>query len=980
MEFRDRRFEDQTLAGGGSAIKDPSSSGTESPSPHAGGIPTGAGATAAAAARAVINSSAILEPGTLLAGRYEIIAMLGLGGMGAVYKAYDRDIEREIAIKVIRPDLASNPELLQRFTQELLLARQIAHKNVVRIFDVHGSGGIKFITMEFIDGRDLRSLLAGHGKLPPGEALDIMTQACAGLAAAHAEGVIHRDLKPGNIMRDKNGRVVVMDFGLARTLDGGGMTQTGVMLGTMEYMSPEQAKAEPLDERSDLFTIGLILYELITGKSPYQAESAVASLLKRTQERAISMSDIDATISRSLSMVVGKCLERDAKNRYQSIGELGMALEELQGRRPVSIFPGQTIPAARSRWIMMALVAVAIVAIGALAITVFLRVRVVPKAHGPLSVVVADFSNRTGDAVFNDTLEPMLNVALEGASFINAYDRSQARKLAAKLPHPSDKLDEEAARLVAVSQGISTVITGELNRDGGGYTISARAMDPVSGKLLAKTEVTAGSKEEVLSAIPKLAAPIRKALGDTTPASVQFEEVAGGFTAASLEAVHENAIGVDQQFAGKFEEAFQSFQKATEIDPKFARAYTGMAAMALNLGKPQDAEKYMKLAMANVDRMTERERYRNRGLYYNSTGDWQKCVEDLNQLVTRYPADRVGQNNLAGCYTQLRDAAKAVEAAQRAVEIVPKGAGQRLNLSFTYSFAGDFVGAEREARAGLEINPSSAQGHFVLAEAQLGQGQLDQAAQSYHQLEKFGGLAASMAVVSLADLAAYQGRFTEAARILQQGAESDLSHQMSDGAARKFAALAGVKLWQGDKPAALAAANKALSNNQSVKIRFLVARVYVETGELAKAQKLAAGLSSELTSEPQAYGKIIEGMSEVKRGDARQAIKPLTDANNLLDTWIGRFELGRAYLEAEAFTQADSEFERCLKRRGEAIELFDDNVPTYAYFPPVYYYAGRVREGMNSEGAKDFYRSYLNVRGASREDPLVSDVHRRLGQ
>ena len=981
MESRDRRFEDQTLAGAGSAIKDPSSSGTDSPSPHAGGIPTGTGSTgAAAAARAVINSSAILEPGTLLGGRYEIIAMLGLGGMGAVYKAYDRDIEREIAVKVIRPDLASNPELLQRFTQELLLARQIAHKNVVRIFDVHASGGIKFITMEFIDGRDLRSLLAEHGKLPPAEALDIMTQACAGLAAAHAEGVIHRDLKPGNIMRDKSGRVVVMDFGLARTRDGGGMTQTGVMLGTMEYMSPEQAKAEPLDERSDLFTVGLILYELITGKSPYQAESAVASLLKRTQERAISMSDVDATISRSLSMVVGKCLEPDSKNRYQSTGELVIALEELQGRRPASIYSGQIIPAARSRWIMIGLAAVAALAIGALAMTVFLRFRVAPKAHSPLSIVVADFSNRTGDAVFNDTLEPMLNVALEGASFINAYDRSQARKLAAKLPHPSDKLDEEAARLVAVSQGISTVITGELNRDGSGYTISAKAMDPVSGKLLAKTEVTASSKDEVLSAIPKLAAPIRKALGDTTPASVQFEEVAGGFTAASLEAVHENAIGVEQQFAGKFEEAFQSFQKAAELDPKFARAYSGMAAMAGNLGRPQDAEKYMKLAMANVDRMTERERYRNRGLYYYSTNDWKNCVEELNQLVTRYPADRVGQNNLAGCYTQLRDAAKAVEAAQRAVEIVPKGAGQRLNLSFTDSFAGDFVSAEREARTGLEINPAAAQGYLVLAEAQLGQGQLDQTAQSYRQLEKFGGVPASLAVVSLADLAAYQGRFSEAARTLQQGAESDLSHKMSDFAARKFAALANVKLWQGDKPSALKAADKALANDQSVKIRFLVARVYIETGELAKAQKLAAGLSSELMSEPQAYGKIIEGMSAVKRGDARQAIKPITDANSLLDTWIGRFELGRAYLEADAFTQADSEFERCLKRRGEAIELFDDNAPTYAYFPPVYYYEGRVREGMNSEGAKDFYRSYLNVRGSSTEDPLVPDIHRRLGQ
>src|SRR5205814_2473744 len=185
---------------------------------------------------------------------------------------YDRDIEREIALKVIRPDLASNPELLQRFKQELLLARQIAHKNVVRIFDVRESGDIKFITMELINGRDLRGLLAQHGKLPAAEALDIMHQVCLGLAAAHAEGVIHRDLKPQNIMRDQQGRVVVMDFGLARSLESNdGMTQSGAVIGTMEYMSPEQGLGKQLDRRSDLFTVGLIFYELLTGKMPYEA-------------------------------------------------------------------------------------------------------------------------------------------------------------------------------------------------------------------------------------------------------------------------------------------------------------------------------------------------------------------------------------------------------------------------------------------------------------------------------------------------------------------------------------------------------------------------------------------------------------------------------------------------------------------------------------------------------------------------------------
>ncbi len=320
-------------------------------------------------------------------------------------------------------------------------------------------------------------------------------------------------------------------------------------------------------------------------------------------------------------------------------------------------------------------------------------------------MLVGDFENHTGDPVLDNTLEPMLGVALEGASFINAYSRGDARKLAEKLPNPTDKLDEQSARLVAVNQGVNAVITGEIGLRGDEYDISAIALDAVSGKVLAKSEVTVANKQDILNSLPKLAAPIRKALGDTTPASVQFDEVSGGFKAASLEAVHQAAIGIDEQFAGKFQEAFDSFQKAAQLDPKFARAYTGMAAMDQNLGKPEDAVKYMKLAMEHVDRMTERERYRNRGLYYLTTGDWQNCVQEYTQLVTHYPADRVGQNNLATCYAQLRNAPKALEAAQQAVEIVPKGVGQRLNLAFISSFAGDFAASEKEARTALAINP-----------------------------------------------------------------------------------------------------------------------------------------------------------------------------------------------------------------------------------------------------------------------------------
>src|SRR5438876_1603588 len=263
-----------------------------------------------------------LPLGTVLGNRYEILQLLGEGGMGAVYKARDSELDRVIAIKVIRPELASNPEILQRFKQELVLARQVTDRNIIRIFDLGEADGIRFITMEYVEGTSLYQVLQEQGQLPVKDAAEIIEQVLTGLKAAHREGVIHRDLKPGNIMRDPQGRILVMDFGLARSLESDGMTKTGAVLGTMEYMSPEQAMGGAIDQRSDLFTVGLIFFELLTGKMPFKAETALASLLKRVQERAIVLSSLDNTIPLAVERMVGKCLERDVNQRYQTAQEI----------------------------------------------------------------------------------------------------------------------------------------------------------------------------------------------------------------------------------------------------------------------------------------------------------------------------------------------------------------------------------------------------------------------------------------------------------------------------------------------------------------------------------------------------------------------------------------------------------------------------------------------------------------------------------
>jgi len=927
-----------------------------------------------------------LQAGTVFASRYEIMKTLGEGGMGAVYKARDMELEREVALKVIKPELADNPEILQRFKQELILARQVTDRHIIRIFDLGEAAGTKFITMEYIEGESLHQILKQKGKLDVAEAVDIMEQVSNGLGAAHREGIIHRDLKPGNIMRDTNGRVVVMDFGLARTLSGDGMTQTGAMLGTLEYMSPEQAQGKEIKTSSDVFTLGLILYELLTGATPFHAESAIASLLKRTQERAVPLADLDKTIPSALSNIVAKCLEKDPANRYQNAEELDADLRAWQGGKTA----GKKVSASSVKlrmnrlreipWPRLAITGVLIVGVGA-GFAWFITKRQAAKSgtHAPVSVLVADFENHTGDPLLDKTLEPMVGLALEGASFVNLYSREDARKQAGKLPNPTDKLDESSALLVAKNQDVNAVVIGDISLRGDEYTITAMALDTVKGKVLAKSEVSVANKQDILNSIPKLAAPIRTALGDSTPDSLQFNQVSGGFKAASLEAVHEVGIAIDQQFAGNYQEAFDSFQKAAQMDPKMARAYSGMAAMDTNLGKPEDALNYMKLAMQQVDNMTDRERYRYRGLYSLTAGEWQDCVEANKQLVTKYPADRVGQNNLATCYVQLREAPEALKAAQRAVEIVPRGVGPRINLAFISEFAGDFVASQKEASTALSINPSAAQAYLILGEAQLGQGRIDQAAANYQKLETFGPAATSTANDALADLAAYQDKHADAERVLTQAAAADLAAKNTDGAARKFAALGNLEELQGNRAAATSNIDKALANSKTTQIEFLAARTYADAGEIAKAQKLAATLSASLTTEAQTYGKIIAGLIAEKKKDTNGAIQQLKAANSLMDTWIGHLDLGRIYLDAGAFTEADSEFDQCAKRQGEAIELFMDNVPTYSYFPPVYYYQGRVREGMKSADYADYYKKYLAIRGQSSDDPLVADIKHRLG-
>jgi len=924
--------------------------------------------------------------------RYRIIRLLGIGGMGAVYQAWDDELGVAVAIKVIRPEVMADPsaaaDIEKRFKRELLLARQVTHKNVVRIHDLGEINGIKYITMPYVDGADLSTVLKREGKLPVPRALRIARSVVAGLVEAHKAGVVHRDLKPANIMISVEDEAMIMDFGIARStgsptakavpgnttivrdlkravtadLDS---TVYGAVVGTVEYMAPEQAKGQHVDQRADVYAFGLIVYDMLVGKSrAAQGGNPIAELQVRMLQAPPPVKSILPELPEPVDQLIARCLDPDPAKLFQTSEELATTLAGLDDEGLPNPIP------ARFSKKLIAGVATLILALVS-ATWYFTRTPPPAKQHDPVLVLIADFSNSTQDPTFDHTLEPMLKLALEGASFINAYDRSRIRTTFG-VP-PPEKLDEASARDLAAKQGLGVVLSGSIERRGNGFEISIKAAEPVTDKVLASVKGRASSKDQVLGTAAKLVTTVRKALGDETSDSAQLLAMRS-VSASSLEMVRQYAAAIEAQADGKFEQARQSYLKTVELDPNFGLGYQGLATMSRNIGKLQDADKYIAEALKHLDGVTERERLTIRGLYYANGGDYQQCEKEFGELIARYAADPGAHNNRAYCLSRLREMGKAVDEVRQAVQILPKRMIFRGNLTTYSAYGGDFENAEKEARAAQQPTDLITLG---LAFAQVGQGLLSKATETYQRLRTISARGASWTASGFGDLALYEGRFSDAVKILEAGAAADLAASNRDKAARKFTALGHVHLLRGQKGPAAAAAEKALSNSNAIPIRFLASRILVEANAVAKAKTLAAGLAAELPAEPQAYGKIIEGEIALKDGDARQAVKILTDANGLLDTWLGHFDLGRAYLQLGAFPQADSEFDRCIKRRGEALSLLVDEEPTFGYFPMVYYYQGRVREGMKSSTSAESYRAYLNIRGKSAEDPLLPEIRKR---
>ena len=449
-------------------------------------------------------------------------------------------------------------------------------------------------------------------------------------------------------------------------------------------------------------------------------------------------------------------------------------------------------------------------------------------------------------------------------------------------------------------------------------------------------------------------------------------------SATSLDVVRHYAAAQEAASNNKFEEARQSLLEGrgarSEVRHRLPGPGRRRRATSAGCRMPRSTSTRR---CSHLDGMTERERFSTRGMFYRVTGDYQQCVKEYGELIARYAADVVGRNQLALCLTQLRDMRRRLDEMRQVVELLPKRALFRDNLALYANYAGDFQTGEQEART---VEEPDAYATLALAFAQLGQGQVPQATETYSGWRRIDALGASFAASASAISPLYEGRFSDAVRILEQARPRTWRPRTPTGPPRSSRRSPTPTSCAGRTRAAVAAAEKALANSKAVKIRFLAARI-VRRGRRDRqgAGRSSTGLAASCRPSRRPTRKIVEGEIALKAATRAQAIKLLTEANALLDTWIGHFDLGRAYLEAGQFPQADSEFDRCLKRRGEALSLFLDEEPTYALLP-----AGLLLPGPRPRRAEERRLRRVVPRlprhpRKSREDPLLADVRQRAG-
>jgi len=596
-----------------------------------------------------------LTTGSTFAGRYQIIEELGKGGMGKVYRVLDKKLNEEVALKLIRPEVSSDKQTIERFNNELKLARKIAHRNVGKMYELMEDAGTHFITMEYVPGQDLRGLIRQMGRLTTGKAVSIAGQICEGLEEAHRLGVVHRDLKPGNILIDKDGNAKIMDFGIARSLSGKGITGAGVMIGTPEYMSPEQVEGREVDERSDIYSLGIVLYEMVTGRAPFEGDTPLSIAHKHKYESPIDPKKINPQVPEDLSRLILRCLEKDKAKRCQSAGELFADLTKVEQGLPtterVVSKPKPFTSCEITVKFNLKKIAVPLVAVIGVAAAAVLIWKLLPRREAPAapkienSIAVISFKNQTGDTAYDYLQEAIPNLLItnlenSGLFYVATWERMQdiLRQMGIK---PARVIDSDLGFELCRREGIKAIAIGSFTKAGDVFRTDVKVLDAETKRSLKSANTKGTGVDSILdSQIDALSREISLGLGidqaKVEAAPLRVKDI----TTPSLQA-YDYFLKGKAAYTINWEEAKKNLTKALEIDPSFAMAYVYLAWVNHNLGDAKARDETIEKAMALSNKTSLKDRlYLEAGHALFIDQDLDKHIALLKELVQKYPDEK----------------------------------------------------------------------------------------------------------------------------------------------------------------------------------------------------------------------------------------------------------------------------------------------------------------------------------------------------
>ena len=927
-----------------------------------------------------------LPVGTRL-GRYTVSSLLGTGGMGEVYLAQDTTLRRLVAIKLLPGEFTRDDARLGRFEREAQAASGLNHPNILTIHEIGEHEGHHFIATEYIEGESLRQHL-DRTRMEIREALDVAQQVAAALAAAHEAGIVHRDIKPENIMIRRDGLAKVLDFGLAKlaqdrepaatpaaqgtegvTVALASETEPGTVMGTASYMSPEQARALPVDARTDTWSLGVVLYEMIAGRRPFEGatKTDILAVILHREPPSLRLCRSDAPAE--LERIVEKALAKEREERYHSAKDLAVDLKRLRHRLDLDAERERGVtPDADTRRASgglgaasgLAPVAGAAAAIGAkgteahavgrdsraeslvtaiarhkLGVGLLVAALVLATAAALFfssrrpaaltdrdTILLADFVNTTGDAVFDGTLKQGLAVQLGQSPFLAILPDARVRQSLRLMGRsPDDRVTKEVAREICQRQGLKAFLTGSISNLGTSYVISLEAINGQNGDEIARTQEEAATKEDVLKALSASATKIREQLGESLN-SIQRFDVRLELTTSSLEALKVYSLGSAQSTSGRFLESIPLYRRAVELDPNFAYAYVGLAVQYANTSQPGLAAEYAEKAFALRNRASELEKLRIASFYYAFvTGELDKQIETLELYKQTYPRDYRAFSNLSDAYLRIGQFDKAADAAREAIRLNPNAAASYINLADAFTRSSRFAEArevfERALQQKLDITDIHAGLYriaFVSGDTALMTQQLD------WTRGKPDEYVASDLQAQAAALAGQYGRSLDFARraidLATRGGAKEVAAQYAADAAVRAAAIGHCQQAKTQSGQAL-----SLERNTVSLSRGGIALAFC--GEVGQAQSVVDELTKRYplnTLIKDIWLPMIGAATALQRNAAAEAIQVLEAARRYegaAEFWPSYLR-GQAYLRQKAGREAATEFRKIIDNRGQA--------------------------------------------------------------